>query len=718
MTNEKILKTRLKQKHDIEANWLRAVNFTPMRGEIIVYDSEIDPETGETLELPEDRDYPNTHERIKVGDGITNVSELPFVGELELAGYATEGYVDQEVSDAEERLEAHFGENYVPKPTDTVGYDRVYVAAATGAQTTAAVYANSATGDSIVKRTADGRIKVTAPSDVWDATNKKYVDDAITTAASNIPDTSVKWSSANIRGSISPTEQAMVCSLSGNKLNFMDPTDIAIEYSHDNGSTWQTCGWADHNKLNLVTETDTQLNFFAHEMDKQNATNASTNHKLRITLTADVGKLYFSCKKFLIHFNTQGAQECEVLVEKATIGDPNTFTSAGTYGVAGWSGWNSVPFPYYFGGSDAQTSQVRKVRLTFYAKTITATTQKFSVIKLYALGETIWNGDPVAKNNSLFTYDTNKNATFPAQIDATDFTINGNSIEQRLANLQQNKAEVNGYKAAVGTVTIDDVSEVQHIMDVRVSNKNLIPVPYDSAADYGKELKGLVITEDNGVLVINGTATADGAFNFISPYVANPKTVPVDGTYTIKAISSTDTSKQYYLQPYFNGSSKAVVTNKDMTYTVTGELTRLTLFYKAGAVFDNVRVAAQLEKGEVSTEYVAPFDVGTLTLTRYGSSPTDNSATYTVNSNGRVSGVTSLYPSVTLMVDNSGAQIAVTYNSKNNNLLVHEPGESCTKVMSQKAVTDALAALREELLAAIQTGAQAAAEEIITTGEW
>ena len=50
--------------------------------------------------------------------------------------------------------------------------------------------------------------------------------------------------------------------------------------------------------------------------------------------------------------------------------------------------------------------------------------------------------------------------------------------------------------------------------------------------------------------------------------------------------------------------------------------------------------------------------------------------------------------------------------------VVNEAGTDESAVMSQKAVTDALAALREELLAAIQTGAQQAAEEIIMTGEW
>ena len=63
MANEKQLNTRLVQKHDTEANWNKATNFIPKDGEIIVYD------------IDNNYDY----KRIKIGDGITNVINLPFV---------------------------------------------------------------------------------------------------------------------------------------------------------------------------------------------------------------------------------------------------------------------------------------------------------------------------------------------------------------------------------------------------------------------------------------------------------------------------------------------------------------------------------------------------------------------------------------------------------------------------------------------------------------
>lgn len=60
---EKTLKTRIIQKHDTEANWLLATNFTPLNGEIIIYDED------------DNHDY----KRIKIGNGTDNVNDLDFV---------------------------------------------------------------------------------------------------------------------------------------------------------------------------------------------------------------------------------------------------------------------------------------------------------------------------------------------------------------------------------------------------------------------------------------------------------------------------------------------------------------------------------------------------------------------------------------------------------------------------------------------------------------
>lgn len=63
MATEKNISSRIIHKHDVEANWNKAINFIPKAGEIIVYDK--------------DENY--AYERIKIGDGETKVVDLKFV---------------------------------------------------------------------------------------------------------------------------------------------------------------------------------------------------------------------------------------------------------------------------------------------------------------------------------------------------------------------------------------------------------------------------------------------------------------------------------------------------------------------------------------------------------------------------------------------------------------------------------------------------------------
>ena len=51
---------RIVQKHDSSANWAKATNFIPLRGEIIIYDDL---------------------NKIKIGDGTTKVNDLDFIND-------------------------------------------------------------------------------------------------------------------------------------------------------------------------------------------------------------------------------------------------------------------------------------------------------------------------------------------------------------------------------------------------------------------------------------------------------------------------------------------------------------------------------------------------------------------------------------------------------------------------------------------------------------
>lgn len=67
----KQLFTRIMHKHDIEANWLKATDFVPMQGELIIYDDYYLDDNGNKITVAD-------AVRFKIGDGITPVNELPF----------------------------------------------------------------------------------------------------------------------------------------------------------------------------------------------------------------------------------------------------------------------------------------------------------------------------------------------------------------------------------------------------------------------------------------------------------------------------------------------------------------------------------------------------------------------------------------------------------------------------------------------------------------
>lgn len=74
----KTIKTRIQQKHDIEANWLKS-SLVPLRGELIVYDSEYDINGNELSIEGTGRAWRYDCARYKIGDGRTNVNNLPFL---------------------------------------------------------------------------------------------------------------------------------------------------------------------------------------------------------------------------------------------------------------------------------------------------------------------------------------------------------------------------------------------------------------------------------------------------------------------------------------------------------------------------------------------------------------------------------------------------------------------------------------------------------------
>ena len=78
------IKSRIQLKNDIEENWNKAINFIPKKGELIIYNAE----SGENI-----NDKARLFPRLKIGDGITNVINLPFIDAGTINGEKLENFI-------------------------------------------------------------------------------------------------------------------------------------------------------------------------------------------------------------------------------------------------------------------------------------------------------------------------------------------------------------------------------------------------------------------------------------------------------------------------------------------------------------------------------------------------------------------------------------------------------------------------------------------------
>lgn len=100
MATEKKITSRIQQKHDVAANWAKATNFIPKKGEIIIYDAEYSASGEETQAV-----------RFKIGDGSKTVNNLPFA----VIDYSSDiGTLKQKVANNSTAIGA-LQENTVPK---------------------------------------------------------------------------------------------------------------------------------------------------------------------------------------------------------------------------------------------------------------------------------------------------------------------------------------------------------------------------------------------------------------------------------------------------------------------------------------------------------------------------------------------------------------------------------------------------------------------------
>ena len=184
--DHKTFQGRIVQKHDTKANWDKATNFVPLKGEIIVYDDL---------------------KKIKIGDGATKVGSLAFINDLDtLAAIAKTGNYN-DLKNKPTIPSVGNGTLTIQKNGTSAG---TFTANATTDKTiniTVPTKVSELTDDvvkgkylSLTGGTMTGNININnktitnlkTPTADTEAANKKYVDDQIATNSSST--TIITWS--------------------------------------------------------------------------------------------------------------------------------------------------------------------------------------------------------------------------------------------------------------------------------------------------------------------------------------------------------------------------------------------------------------------------------------------------------------------------------------------------------------------------------------------
>lgn len=176
---------------------------------------------------------------------------------------------------------------------------------------------------------------------------------------------------------------------------------------------------------------------------------------------------------------------------------------------------------------------------------------------------------------------------------------------------------------------------------VQKYGKNLLAYPYKQTT---KTENGITFTDNgDGTITASGTATADATFR------TNKYVVKANQSYIVSGCPKGGSNSTYYINPrgfdYDKGDGRLIKPNSDFSNDM--EIT-----IKSGTTVSNLVFKPMIEFGTTATEY----------------EPYIESTTYTADENGNVEGVTSLYPTTTLMADKS-VIISAEYNKDTNKVI-------------------------------------------------
>ena len=244
----------------------------------------------------------------------------------------------------------------------------------------------------------------------------------------------LSWGGQNFVGSYGPIDAAMIPDLGANRLAFMKPAGISVEYSRDSGTTWQDYGATNDQKLGL---TSTGTNFIIGKADSSNK--ATERYMLRISLHTSEGQVYTQLNKFALYVSTSGSNGSYCTIRART---QNNYLNkvdkwdvfANKQSISGWSGWNIINTSTITTFGNSPASQYGEIQFIFGCTSGSTSYVGLQILRLMGFGGVGWTTpSTMAKTGHIYAYDSSQNVTFPAAI--TSGTVNSYHILPRENNI-------------------------------------------------------------------------------------------------------------------------------------------------------------------------------------------------------------------------------------------------------------------------------------------
>lgn len=378
------------------------------------------------------------------------------------------------------------------------------------------------------------RVKLSATNATVGATDKPiYVQNGTAVVATDVmKEAFLQWGGKNFSADYGPLDAALISDLGADRFAFIPAAKWQVEYSRDNGGTWQDYGATDAQKLSL-TSVGTGLT-----IGKANSEhNATANDKLRLTLTTS-GCVYSVLNKFAIDVSTNGSAGCYVTIEGRT--NANVDAGVDTWvefvkdvTISGWSGWNIINTSGITTHGNTN-NQYANLRFTFGCTggniSEGSSYHGLQIRRLKAFGGVGWQTPSnMAQYGSLYRYDYSQNALFPA-----DVYIHNNIKVASINDVNNGTLTIQKNGTTVQTFTANQSSSV-------IAN---ITVPTKASDVNALSLDGGTINKSK-TIKMDASANSDGAnlkwgtVNHKNPYIGYASD-QVDGTFVVGSLLGTN----------------------------------------------------------------------------------------------------------------------------------------------------------------------------------